>query len=305
MMKESWMEVLPPTPPHLASRFLSQSRGGGGGGGGAWTQEENKAFEEALARLDRDDPDRWARVAAAIPGKTEGDVIAHYRQLESDVSFIEAGLVPFPRYAHGPSSAFTLDWDDDACCRLDGLTDAYCVAAKRSAGRGPDQERKKGVPWTEKEHKLFLMGLKKYGRGDWRNISRNFVTSRTSTQVASHAQKYFIRLNSGGKDKRRSSIHDITTVNLPDDDRPPSPSQPPVVTTMSSSPAPSSTAISDQISMIVDSKRHNEAATSVLNSSVHSNPFVPSTTFGIDPYGLKLESQDLPRGILNDSFVGW
>lgn len=151
MMKESWMEVLPPTPPHLASRFLSQSRGGGGGG--AWTQEENKAFEEALARLDRDDPDRWARVAAAIPGKTEGDVIAHYRQLESDVSFIEAGLVPFPRYAHGPSSAFTLDWDDDACCRLDGLTDAYCVAAKRSAGRGPDQERKKGVPWTEKEHK--------------------------------------------------------------------------------------------------------------------------------------------------------
>jgi hypothetical protein len=31
-------------------------------------------------------------------------------------------------------------------------------------------------------------------------------------QVASHAQKYFIRLNSmNRKDKRRSSIHDITT----------------------------------------------------------------------------------------------
>ncbi len=31
-------------------------------------------------------------------------------------------------------------------------------------------------------------------------------------QVASHAQKYFIRLNSlNKKDKRRSSIHDITT----------------------------------------------------------------------------------------------
>ncbi|XP_073017689.1 transcription factor DIVARICATA-like isoform X2 [Primulina eburnea] len=60
----------------------------------------------------------------------------------------------------------------------------------------------------------FLLGLKKYGKGDWRNISRNFVTTRTPTQVASHAQKYFIRQVSGGKDKRRSSIHDITTGNL-------------------------------------------------------------------------------------------
>lgn len=60
------------------------------------------------------------------------------------------------------------------------------------------------------------MGLEKYGKGDWRNISRNFVTTRTPTQVASHAQKYFIRQLTGGKDKRRSSIHDITMVNLPD-----------------------------------------------------------------------------------------
>lgn len=62
----------------------------------------------------------------------------------------------------------------------------------------------------------FLMGLKKYGKGDWRNIARNFVTTRTPTQVASHAQKYFIRQVNGGKDKRRSSIHDITTVNISD-----------------------------------------------------------------------------------------
>lgn len=65
-------------------------------------------------------------------------------------------------------------------------------------------------------YRQFLMGLKKYGKGDWRNISRNFVTTRTPTQVASHAQKYYIRQLTGGKDKRRSSIHDITTVNLSD-----------------------------------------------------------------------------------------
>ena len=45
--------------------------------------------------------------------------------------------------------------------------------------------------------RLFLLGLDKFGKGDWRSISRNFVISRTPTQVASHAQKYFIRLNFG------------------------------------------------------------------------------------------------------------
>lgn len=60
----------------------------------------------------------------------------------------------------------------------------------------------------------FLLGLLKYGKGDWRNISRNFVGSKTPTQVASHAQKYYQRQLSGAKDKRRPSIHDITTVNL-------------------------------------------------------------------------------------------
>lgn len=64
------------------------------------------------------------------------------------------------------------------------------------------------------------MGLKKYGKGDWRNISRNYVVTRTPTQVASHAQKYFIRQLSGGKDKRRASIHDITTVNLTENHNP-------------------------------------------------------------------------------------
>ncbi|KAI9126961.1 hypothetical protein K1719_001520 [Acacia pycnantha] len=56
-------------------------------------------------------------------------------------------------------------------------------------------------------HRLFLIGLKKHGKGDWTNISRNFVMTRTPTQVASHAQKYFIRQLSGagGKDKRRAS----------------------------------------------------------------------------------------------------
>ncbi|KAG5052734.1 hypothetical protein AAZX31_02G210600 [Glycine max] len=174
-----------------------------------WTSEENKLFENALAVHDKDTPDRWHRVAEMIPGKTVVDVIRQYKELEVDVSNIEAGLIPVPGYSSTATSPFTLDW-----VNTPGY-DGFKGCGKRSSSVRPiEHERKKGVPWTEDEHKLFLLGLKKYGKGDWRNISRNFVITRTPTQVASHAQKYFIRQLSGGKDKRRASIHDITTVNL-------------------------------------------------------------------------------------------
>ncbi|KAK9837012.1 hypothetical protein WJX81_006868 [Elliptochloris bilobata] len=70
------------------------------------------------------------------------------------------------------------------------------------------RERKKGVAWTEEEHIAFLAGLRELGKGQWREIAKHFVPSRTSTQVASHAQKHFIR-QADGKRKRRSSLFDL------------------------------------------------------------------------------------------------
>jgi len=113
-----------------------------------WTPAENKLFENALAVYDKDTPDRWHKVAAMIPGKSVVDVMNQYKELEADVCNIEAGLVPIPGYST-TASPFTLDWVNSS-----GYDGFRGISGKRgSSGRSPDQERKKGVPWTEEEHK--------------------------------------------------------------------------------------------------------------------------------------------------------
>ncbi|PKA50290.1 Transcription factor DIVARICATA [Apostasia shenzhenica] len=102
------------------------------------------------------------------------------------------------------------------------LSDGGLVQSSR--GRA-GHERKRGVPWTEEEHLTFLAGLEKLGKGDWRGISRNFVTTRTPTQVASHAQKYFLRQSNPNKKKRRSSLFDVVISNRTTS-RPETPSSP-------------------------------------------------------------------------------
>ncbi|KAL8199813.1 hypothetical protein R6Q57_013381 [Mikania cordata] len=151
-------------------------------------------------------PERWSNVAAFVPGKSETDVKKQYEKLKADINDIEAGLVPDPGYL-------------TSSCKLELEVDDHnfnFFRKKSSKLKSFDHDRRKGVPWTEEEHRQFLMGLQVHGKGDWRSISRNFVRTKTSTQVASHAQKYYARQHSDAKEKRRPSIHDMMMVNLPD-----------------------------------------------------------------------------------------
>ncbi|RWR84588.1 transcription factor DIVARICATA-like protein [Cinnamomum micranthum f. kanehirae] len=52
-------------------------------------------------------------------------------------------------------------------------------------------------------HRLFLNGLLEYGKGDWKSISRDAVVSRTPAQVASHAQKHYLRMDNPGMRERQ------------------------------------------------------------------------------------------------------
>ena len=47
--------------------------------------------------------------------------------------------------------------------------------------------------WTKSEHDRFLKGLEKYGK-DWEMIQK-VVKTRTKTQVRSHAQKVFLKID--------------------------------------------------------------------------------------------------------------
>lgn len=190
-----------------------------------WSRDQDIAFEDALAVHDEQCKNRWEKIAALVPGKDAAEIKLHYEILVEDIECIEAGLIPLPSYvSSGEGSA-------DQAVEIQGTKNrshsanfhSGDVNPTRKGGSKADQERRKGIAWTEEEHRLFLLGLDKFGKGDWRSISRNFVISRTPTQVASHAQKYYNRLNSANKDRRRSSIHDITSVNDGDTSTPQGP----------------------------------------------------------------------------------
>ncbi|PIN14136.1 Zuotin [Handroanthus impetiginosus] len=162
--------------------------------GSHWTRKEDKAFENALA-LCYNDADQWDKIALAVPGKTIEDLKLHYEALRDDVVAIESGKVPLPRYS------------SDVSTRKKKKEKKKKVKSVRIGVQ-------RGVPWTEEEHKRFLYGLQRYGRGDWKSISRYCVLTKSNSQVASHAQKYFKRLDSATKAGKRPSINDITIVPL-------------------------------------------------------------------------------------------
>ncbi|XP_047328562.1 uncharacterized protein LOC124932008 [Impatiens glandulifera] len=173
-----------------------------------WTCEENKVFEKTLSEFGLGTPAFFENANMRLPQKSLEDIQRNFQTLISDLETIDMN--------NGKGKEPVVDDDD------------FEVMPPSRPSPPPEQPparqprktlsgnmRKRGIPWTEEEHQLFLMGLNKYGKGDWNSISRYYVVSKTSTQVASHAQKFYRRQNSTTPlDRRRPSIHDIQTVNV-------------------------------------------------------------------------------------------
>lgn len=119
-------------------------------GKGKWTREEDDAFETALADAlpwkseeeDEGDMRRWEELVGKVGTKTIEEIRKHYEMLVDDISAIEAGKVEVPNYV-GEEEEMEKEKGGES---VDG-------GGGKSGLSKAEQERRKGIPWTEEEHK--------------------------------------------------------------------------------------------------------------------------------------------------------
>lgn len=123
------------------------------GSSSLWTREQDKAFENALATHPEDASDRWEKIAADVPGKTLEEIKHHYDLLVEDINQIESGCVPLPSY-NSSSEGSTSHAVDEGTGKKGGHTVNYSSESNHgSKASRSDQERRKGIAWTEDEHR--------------------------------------------------------------------------------------------------------------------------------------------------------
>lgn len=141
--------------------------------GTTWSYDEEKAFENAIAmhwiHEDEDSKEtQWENIASCVPNKTMEEVKQHYQVLVDDVSAIEAGHVSFPNYANEETSSSNKDSSSSKATTTSSDKRSSCNFGSGFSGLGHDskgglsrssseQERRKGIPWTEEEHRYFLI----------------------------------------------------------------------------------------------------------------------------------------------------
>ena len=110
-----------------------------------WTRHQDNLFEHALVLVPDNSPDRWIKIAALVPGKSAADVRYHYDVLVSDVLDIDSGRVELPNYA------------DDLTVAKSSERERSPPSPRPVSEKTSTTERKKGKPWTKKEHQYVTL----------------------------------------------------------------------------------------------------------------------------------------------------
>ncbi|KAK3166096.1 hypothetical protein QOZ80_1AG0041400 [Eleusine coracana subsp. coracana] len=167
-----------------------------------WTRSDDKLLEMLIVHYF---PLQWDIIASRLAGnnKTPEQAFRRYERTVDEVTrALQALQVETPRewdtqivVAASPAAAVA------AAAAANAVTVAsegrYAAAAAKGKARVPAS--------------LFLEGLEKYGTGKWKTMSSEYLTTKSASQIASHHQKYRIRLEQRKRNGcKRASIHDIT-----------------------------------------------------------------------------------------------
>jgi Myb-like DNA-binding domain len=115
---------------------------------GTWSREEEKDFENAVATHG----DNWDEIATLVPSKSLDEIKRHYELLVEDIDGIEAGRVQLPLYSSGLESG---DHGDGG-----GKKGGHGDSGHGGKGSRSEQERRKGIAWTEDEHRYVTNFVK-------------------------------------------------------------------------------------------------------------------------------------------------
>lgn len=122
-----------------------------------WTREQDRAFEDALvAYFKEDSEDCWEKIAKTVPGKTVEEVKHHYELLVEDLDRIESGVVPLPCYSTLSDDSASHGGDDGTSKKVGNLGHRNTESVHGGKASKVDQERRKGIAWTEDEHRLDI-----------------------------------------------------------------------------------------------------------------------------------------------------
>ncbi|XP_078437653.1 uncharacterized protein LOC144708276 [Wolffia australiana] len=156
--------------------------------------------------LDVDEVSLYQKLVAAYPGRSPEQLSAQLYALMAEYGSAITGVVPpemkWDNYQTKYQSR-EMNAVQRRLCEMSRMMSAPPAVAEESVSflieslkQGlPSRRATRNVAWSDEEHKsLFLLGMDLHGKGDWKAISQFFVPSRTPTQIASHAQKFFKRI---------------------------------------------------------------------------------------------------------------
>ncbi|XP_063948220.1 transcription factor SRM1-like [Daucus carota subsp. sativus] len=168
-----------------------------------WSFKETKLFETIMEKFEENGSMAFfEEVAISMPWRSMSSIKNHYNILINDIKLIKSSNGQFEDIV----SEVTGEEED---CETINMEDTNMELEGGGVHKIP-RPKKRGIPWSIQEHKSFLEGYKTCGKGEWKKISKDFVPSKTPSQVASHAQKYEKRLHTDTPpEKRRQTINDI------------------------------------------------------------------------------------------------